>query len=94
MGVTRDVIVALLRYKPKNLVEFRNKNLTCTLTMGCMRPGQGARTTACNLLFNSDFQKGLKQFLDCSTLVTNLCKNDQERKGHWMRFGKSQDPRA
>jgi hypothetical protein len=92
MGATRDMIVALLRYKPKNLVELRNKNATCTLTMGCMRPGEGARTTTCNLLFNSDYKEGLKQFLDCSTLVTNLRKNDQECKRHWMRPGKSQDP--
>jgi hypothetical protein len=91
MGITRDMIVSLLRYQPKNLVEFRNKNVTCTLTMGCMRPGEGARTTTCNLLFNSDYNKGLKQYLDCSTLITNQRKNDQERKGHQMRFGKSQD---
>ena len=92
MGVTRDMVVALLRYKPKNAVEFRNKNLACTLTMGCMRPGEAARTTTCNLVYNSDFNKGLTQFRDCSTLVTNIRKNDQERKGHWMRFGKSSDP--
>ncbi len=55
-----------------------------------MRPGEGAHITTCNL--SSDF-KGLKQFLDGSTLVTtNICKNDEEHKGHWMRFGKSQDP--
>jgi hypothetical protein len=60
--------------------------------MGCMRPGEGARTTACNLLFNSDYKKGLKQFLDCSTLVTNHRKNDEECKDHQMRCGKSRDP--
>ena len=92
MGVTRDMVVSLLRYRPRNAVELRNKLVTCTLTMGCMRPGEGAASQACNLRFNSDFLKGLLQFEHCSTLVTLKRKNDQERKGHWMRFGKSLDP--
>ena len=92
MGVTRDMVVALLRRKPKNLLEFRNQLLTCTLTMGCMRPGEGAVATSCNLVFDADFNKGLTAYKDCSTLHTNKRKQDQERKGHQMRFGKSNDP--
>ena len=57
-----------------------------------MRPGEGARTTACNLKFDADYLKGLHEFKDCSTLVMNHRKQDQERKGHQMRFGKSADP--
>ena len=30
-------------------------------------------------MFNHDFLKGLLQFRDCSTLVTNKRKNEQER---------------
>jgi hypothetical protein len=86
------MIVTLLRYKPKNALEFRNKLVTCTATMGCMRPCEAARATSCCLAFDSDFKKGLLQFKDCSTLATILRKQDQERKGHWMRFGKSVDP--
>jgi hypothetical protein len=92
LSVTRDMVVALLRYKLKNLVEFRNKLVTCTLTVGCMRPGEGARSTSCNLQYDSDFAKGLLDFRGCSSLVTNFRKNDQERKGHWMHFGKFADP--
>ena len=92
MGVTRDMVVALLRYKPRNLVEFRNKLATCTHCIGCMRPGEGAQATSCNLQFDSDFLKGLSEYKDCSSLVVNKRKQDQERKGHWMRFGKSADP--
>ncbi len=62
MGVTRDMVVALLRYQPRNLVEFRNKLATCTICIGCMRPGEDARSTACNLKFDSDFLKGLASF--------------------------------
>ena len=92
LGVTRDMIVALLRYRPQNAVEFRDKLVACTLTIGCMRPCEGARATSCCLAFDSDFHKGLPKFKDCSTLATILRKQDQERKGHWMRFGKSTDP--
>ena len=92
LGITRDMVVSLLRYSPRNLLEFRNKLVVCTLTIGCMRPGEGARAQSCNLRFNADFLTGLIQFRDCSTLVANKRKNDQERKGHWMRFGKSRDP--
>ena len=81
------MVVSLLRYSPRNLLEFRNKLVVCTLTIGCMRPGEGARAQSCNLRFTADFPTGLLQFRDCSTLVTNKRKNDQERKGHWMRFG-------
>ena len=92
MAITRDMVATLLRYKPKNLVEFRNKLLVCTLTVGCMRPAEGAAATSCCLVFDSDFLKGLTRFKDCSTLLTKLRKQDQERKGHWMRFGKALDP--
>ncbi len=50
-----------------------------------MRPG------SCNLMLDSDY-KGLLAYMDCSSLVTSHRKNDQERKGHWMHFGKSADP--
>ena len=92
LAITRDMVVALLRYRPKNALEFRNKLALCTATLGCMRPCEAARATSCCLEFDSDFKKGLPQFKGCSTLVTILRKQDQERKGHWMRFGKSVHP--
>ncbi len=58
------MVVALLRYQPHNLVEFRNKLVACTLTIGCMRPGEGARSTTCDLKFDSEFLKGLLSFKD------------------------------
>ena len=33
LGVTRDMIVALLRYRPKNAVEFRDKLVTCSVVV-------------------------------------------------------------
>ena len=91
MGITRDMIVKLLCYRPRNLVEFRNKILVCTLTMSCMRPAEGAQAQACSIDFDADYRKGLSQYLGCSTFNTLYGKNDQECKGHWTRFGKSID---
>ena len=92
LPVTRDMVVRLLRLHPENLVQLRDKVVTLTLTMGCMRPGEAANQTACDLVYDSDYLKGLLEYKDCSTLFTNFRKQDQERKGHQMRFGKAADP--
>ncbi len=36
MGITRDMVVSLLRSTPTDLLAFRNKNAVNTLTIGCM----------------------------------------------------------
>jgi hypothetical protein len=91
-GVTRDMVVALLRSRPADLVAFRNKNAANTLTIGCMRPAEGAAALTCELIFDHDFNAGLRQYKGCATLRCLMRKNDQERKGHQMRFGVSADP--
>jgi hypothetical protein len=92
MGVTRDMVVSLLRSNPPDLLAFRNKNATVTLTIGCMRPAEGAAALTCDLVYNSDYDAGLRQYLGCSTLHCLMRKQDQERKGHQMRFGVATDP--
>ena len=91
-GITRDMVVTSLRSSPPDLLAFRNKNALCTLTIGCMRPSEGAAALTCELEFNADYNAGLTQYRDCSTLHCLMRKNDQERKGHQMRFGVSSDP--
>jgi hypothetical protein len=61
-GVTRDMVVALLRSNPVDLVAFRNKNAVKTLTIGCMRPAEGAAALTCELVFDSDYNAGLRQY--------------------------------
>jgi hypothetical protein len=67
LAVTSDMVVALLRYNPHDLMEFRNILLACALTIGCMRP---CEATACSLVFDSDYHKDLRQYTDSSTLTT------------------------
>jgi hypothetical protein len=68
------------------------KNAVNTLTIGCMRPAEGAATLTCELVFDSDYLAGLRQYRNCATLHCLMRKNDQERKGHHMRFRVSADP--
>ena len=92
LGVTRDMVVSLLRLRPPTLLAWRNQLVCVTLTMGIMRPIEGALAQSCDYTQNGDFNKGLTQFNGSSTLRTIFRKNDQIRKGHEMRFGKSADP--
>jgi hypothetical protein len=45
--ITQDMVVSLLHSVPSDLVAFRNKNATSTLTIGCMRPAEGAAGLTC-----------------------------------------------
>ena len=92
-GITRQMVVDLLRCPAKDTVSLRNHLVTVTLTIGCMRPSEGAMAQTCDLVFDSDYMLGLTQYLGCSTLTTLSRKQDQIRKGHGMRFGKSADPK-
>jgi hypothetical protein len=94
-SVTRDMVVglvALLCSNPTDLLAFRNKNAAAPLTIGCMRPAEGAAALSCDLVYNSDYNAGLRQYLGCTTLHCLMRKQDQDRKGHQMSFGVAADP--
>ena len=55
MGITRDMIFQLLRLPPSDLIAFCNHLAACTLTVGCMRPSEGALAQTCDLGFISDY---------------------------------------
>ena len=90
--VTRDMVVDSLRLKPKNNLQFRNKLALIVATVGIMRPAEVVAAQTCDYEFDGDFKKGLTKETGRSTLHTLKRKQDQERKGHHMRFGKSADP--
>ena len=90
--VTREHVVRLLRLNPTTLTSFRNKGDTITLTVGCQRPSEAAAATSCDWWFDDDWHRGLVSFQGGATLNCSICKQDQECKGHHMRFGRSEDP--
>ena len=73
------MIFQLLRLPSSDLASFRNHLAACTLTVGCMRPGEGALTQTGDLCFNSDYNLGLLQYMGCSALTTLSRKQDQIR---------------
>ena len=90
--VTREHVVRLLRLNPTTLTSFRNKLAAVTLTVGCQRPSEAAAATSCDWWFDDDWTRGLVSFQGGATLNCSIRKQDQARKGHHMRFGRSADP--
>jgi len=90
--ITREHVVRLLRLQPANLTSFRNKLAAVVMTVGCQRPSEAAAATSCDWWFDDDWQQGAVSFQGGATLNCSIRKQDQERKGHHMRFGRSVDP--
>jgi hypothetical protein len=90
--ITRDMVVRALRLRPSNLTAFRNKMALVSMTVGCMRPSEGAWSQTCDWGFDADANRGLVAFRGGATLNCSQRKQDQERKGHQMRFGRAVDP--
>lgn len=90
--VTRDMVVRALRFRPTTLVAFRNKLVLASMTLGCMRPSEAAWLQSCDWWFDDDANRGLVSFRGGATLNCSQRKQDQERKGHHMRFGRANDP--
>ena len=90
--ITREHVLRLLRQHPASLASFRNKLVTIINTVGCQRPSKAAAQTSCDMWFDDDWHRGLVSFQGGATLNCSVRKQDQERKGHHMRFGCSVDP--
>jgi hypothetical protein len=92
LPITLAMVVKCLRFRPANALQLRNKLTLCVATMGIMRPGEAGNAQSCDYEFDGDLKKGLVTDSGRATLHTLKRKQDQERKGHHMRFGKSVDP--
>jgi hypothetical protein len=90
--ITRLMVCDALRLRPTTPSQFRNKMILVVGTLGIMRPGEITAAQSCDYKHDDDFSKGLIPARGSATLYTRKRKQDQERKGHHMRFGKSADP--
>jgi len=61
-------------------------------TIGCMRPDEVSSLTVCDWWPDHDTLHGYPQFTGGAACHSIKMKNDQERKGHQRRYGKSADP--
>jgi len=74
------------------LHQWRNCLAGAVSTVGCMRPDEGSQLQVCDWWPDFDTDKGFLQFKGGAALHSPRMKNDQGRKGHQRRFGRSVDP--
>ena len=71
---------------------WRDRLAAVMATLNCLRPSEGARAQACDFVLEFDKPSGFPRWKGTAALNVRLRKNDQERRGHWPRMGRSQDP--
>jgi hypothetical protein len=81
----------LLSNHGTDIVALRNRLITTIGTIGCLRVSEIANLQACDALFNFDMQSG-SEYDGTLALRVRKRKNDQVRKGHHPRFGRSVNP--
>ena len=73
------------------LHQWRNCLAGAFSTVGCMRPDEGSQLQVCDWWPDFDTLKGFTHFKGGAALHSVMMKNDQGRKGHQRRFGRSRD---
>jgi len=86
------MVVALLRSNPGTVVELRNGLAAVVATLACLRPSEGAALQVCDVWFDYDARAGGRYQEGTLALNVMFRKNDQQRKGHHPRLGRSEDP--
>jgi len=90
--VHRDVVAKMLLKRALNLGGWRDRLAAVIATLCCLRPSEGARAQACDFVTDFDRASGFPGWRGTAALNVRLRKNDQERRGHWPRLGRSEDP--
>jgi len=90
--VHKDVVARLLRMRAMSLAGWRDRLAAVVATLCCLRPSEGARAQVCDFFPDFDKASGFPGWKGTAALNVRLRKNDQERRGHWPRMGRSRDP--
>ena len=89
--VHKDVVARLLRQKALTLAGWRDRLAAVVATLCCLRPSEGARAQVCDFFPDFDRASGFPGWMGTAALNVRLRKNDQQRRGHWPRMGRSLD---
>lgn len=89
--IHRDVVAKMLRQKALTLAGWRDRLAAVVATLCCLRPSEGARAQVCDFRPDFDRASGFPGWKGTAALNVRLRKNDQQRRGHWPRMGRSQD---
>ena len=90
--VHKDVVAKMLRHRAVNLAGWRDRLAAVIATLCCLRPSEGARAQVCDFFPDFDKESGFPGWKGTAALNVRLRKNDQQRRGHWPRMGRSRDP--
>jgi hypothetical protein len=91
--VLKENIHALLLLDVDSPVQLRNLLLTAVSTVCAIRPAETRKLRACDMQYDYDRGRGLDKYDGSAALRVPQRKQDQVRKGHNPRIGRSKDPR-
>jgi hypothetical protein len=91
--IQKEHIHAMLLLDVESAVDLRNLMLSAVATVCCLRPVEVRLLRACDWVPEFDKGRGLSAYHGTAATRIPQRKQDQARKGHWPRVGRSKDPR-
>lgn len=92
--IRRNHVVAILRSTQQDPVPLRNSLLLATMTVCCLRASEAVELQSCDVLFDFDKDQSVSgAYKGTAAILVRLRKNDQLRKLHLPRIGRSSDRR-
>lgn len=90
--IHRSLVAALLSHHVESWAQLRNCLAAVLTTLCCMRPCEGAALQSCDVFFDFDTASGIPGYEGTAAINIKSRKNDQARRGHHPRLGRSQSP--
>ena len=87
--IHRSLVVKLLDFEAPTLARRRDCLAAALATICCLRPSEGARLQSCDVFFDFDVASGFPGYRGTAAINVMSRKNDQDRKGHHPRIGRS-----
>lgn len=87
--IHRALVAQVLKFPAPTLTCKRDCLAAALATVCCLRPSEGARLQSCDVFFDFDVASGLPGFRGTAAVNVMSRKNDQCRKGHHPRIGRS-----
>ena len=87
--IHRSLVVKVLDFDAPTLARRRDCLAAALATICCLRPSEGARLQSCDVFFDFDVASGLRGYRGTAAINVMSRKNDQDRKDHHPRIGRS-----
>ena len=87
--IHRSLVVKVLDFDAHTLARRRDCLAAALATICCLRPSEGARLQSCDVFFDFDVASGFRGYRGTAAINVMSRKNDQGRKGHHPRIGRS-----